>query len=126
MYRIITEETVAGDKAVTSHYLKIIYEAIIKAGKECAFGWIDGAPKSDTLIFDECKVALKYRLRGYRNTVVWVQGIVPEEAIMKGYSRWRYYAHSIIESLVLKKCKLVIFCSQEMRKHYEKKISTKI
>lgn len=125
MYRIITEETVAGDKAVTSHYLKIIYEAIIKAGKECAFGWIDGAPKSDTLIFDECKVALKYRLRGYRNTVVWVQGIVPEEAIMKGYSRWRYYAHSIIESLVLKKCKLVIFCSQEMRKHYEKKYQLK-
>ena len=60
----------AGDKAVTSHYLKIIYEAIIKAGKECAFGWIDGAPKSDTLIFDECKVALKYRLRGYTGSAV--------------------------------------------------------
>lgn len=44
MYRIITEETMAGDKAVTSHYLKIIYEAIIKAGKECA-GWTDGVRK---------------------------------------------------------------------------------
>lgn len=122
MYRIVTEETTVSDKAVTSFYLDTIYNAVIEAGKQCRISnGYDKIQKDETLIFDECKVALKYKIRGYKKTIVWIQGIVPEEAIMKGYSSLRYYVHSIIEYLVLKNCKLVIFCSDEMKKHYERK-----
>lgn len=122
MYRIITEELTAGDKAVTSLYLETIFNACAKAHKKCCYGIKEGtAKRKDVLIFDECKVALKYSMKGYSNYIIWIQGIVPEEAVMMGYSKWRYYVHSAIERLVLRKCKFVIFCSEEMKRHYEVK-----
>lgn len=111
------------DRAVTSLYLQIIKKALIKNNYKCSFKFnlseID--KKNDLLVFDECKIAFKYLMKGYNNFFIWTQGIVPEEALLQGYSKLRYYAHSIIEYIILKNAKLVFMVSNEMLSHYQKK-----
>lgn len=123
MFWIITKETTAGDIAVTGTYLLTIKAGIEAAGYTCCI-W-DGKSKidkkKDYLIFDECKIASLYILKGYHNIIVWIQGVVPEEAIMKGYAKYRYIVHSFLEYITLRKSKLVFLCSDAMKKHYEKK-----
>lgn len=122
MFWIITREKSPGDIAVTSTYLKIIKKSIESAGSNCKI-W-DGVSrinKKDYLIFDECKTAILYILKGYNNIIVWIQGVVPEEALMKGYAKYRYIIHSILEYITLCRAKVVFFCSNEMRTHYESK-----
>ena len=129
MIWIITNAKNPGDVAVTSTYL---LKALENAGYRCS-PW-DGKSvidkKKDYIIFDECKIAAIYILKGYKNIIVWVQGVVPEEAIMKGYPKYRYIAHSILEYISLRKAKYIFVCSKTMKKHYETKykldISSKV
>lgn len=107
-----------GDKIVTGTYLNIIKSALIKLGYEFSDNNLN---KEDLLVFDESKIAIKYYFKGYKNYIIWIQGVVPEEALMKGYSKARYYAHSIIEKIVLSNAKFIFFVSDEMKKHYETK-----
>ena len=114
----------SNDQAVTNLYLQIIEKALKKSGYQCSFEYnLSKINKSDLLVFDECKIAFKYLLKGYSNFFVWTQGIVPEEALLQGYSRLRYYIHSMIEYVVLKRAKLVFMVSNEMLFHYQNKYS---
>lgn len=128
MYRIIVNKKTAGDQAVTNMYLNIIKTAVIKAGLRCETGRnaIGLDRKKDVLIFDECKIAFKYITRGYKNIFIWIQGIVPEEALMQGYPVYRYWIHSLFEFITLKKAKLVFLCSDAMKYHYEQKYNIKL
>lgn len=123
MYFIITREKSSGDIAVTNTYISTIRKAIGELGEQCeVWNGSDRISKyKDYLIFDECKVAAQYVLKGYRNIIVWIQGIVPEEALMKGYAMYRYWVHSLLEYITLRKSKLIFLCSDAMKKHYEKK-----
>ncbi len=128
MYRIIINQKTAGDQAVTNMYLNIIRSAITKNFYECEIGRNAKGlnKKKDVLVFDECKVAFKYIIRGYKNIFVWTQGIVPEEAIMQGYPIYRYWIHSMFKFITLKKAKLVFLCSNAMKQHYEHKYNIKL
>lgn len=123
VFRIITKEKTNGDKAVTGMYLNIIQKAIQQLGITCEItSTVDGIDKSkDYIVCDECKVAFKYILQGYPNILIWIQGVVPEEALLKGYSRIRYLINSMIEWIVLKKSKFIFLCSNSMEDHYEHK-----
>lgn len=123
MYFIITREKSSGDIAVTNTYISTIHKAIEKTGEKCeVWNGIQRISRvHDYLIFDECKVAAQYILKGYKNIIVWIQGIVPEEAVMKGYAIYRYWVHSFLEYITLKRAKLIFLCSDEMKCHYEKK-----
>lgn len=111
------------DSAVTNLYLKIIYKALLNRGYSCIYDLKNNKidKKKDLLVFDECKIAFSYLIKGYRNVIIWTQGIVPEEAILQGYPRYRYYLHSLFEYTVLKKAKLIFMVSNEMLAHYQKK-----
>lgn len=123
MFWIITKDRCPGDIAVTSTYLATIKKGIEHAGYTCKT-WKKKTKinkEEDYLIFDECKIAVPYILRGYKNIIIWIQGVVPEEAIMKGYGKYRYIIHSALEYLTIRKAKLLFMCSQTMENHYEKK-----
>lgn len=111
------------NQVVTNMYLdticKIMEQCDFKSYKKPNLSTFD--KNKDYLIVDTCKTAFEYFLKGYKNIIVWVQGIVPEEAIMMGYHRYRYYAHSIIENFVLRKAKFLFMVSPAMLNHYEKK-----
>ncbi|MDF2907930.1 MAG: glycosyl transferase group 1 family protein, partial [Herbinix sp.] len=120
---IILNSKSIGDIAVTSFYLETIKKSFLKSGYECKI-WnsIELLDKEkDIFIFDECKVAVKYIFLGYKKIVIWTQGIVPEEAVIQGYSRLRYYVHSVIEKIVLSKSSFVFLCSDYMKEHYKRK-----
>lgn len=122
MYWIITRDNRNGNEAVTSLYMDIIKKGCEKTGIKCEYySPRFNLDKEDTLIFDECKIAYVYMIKGYKNIIVWIQGIVPEEAILQGYSKARYIAHSVIEKYVLKNAKLLFFVSNAMLMHYQSK-----
>lgn len=122
MFWIITKERRPGDIAVTSTYLSTIKKGIECAGYTCEI-WEKNSKidREDYLIFDECKIAVPYILRGYKNIIIWIQGVVPEEAVMKGYGKYRYVIHSALEYITLRKAKLIFMCSQAMEDHYQNK-----
>lgn len=111
--KLITRKKNIGDKSVTSTYLDIIMKSLSKVDFSIN--------RRNILVFDECKIAFKYVFFSDNDIYIWIQGIVPEEALLQGYSKIRYYMHSLIEYIVLKKAKFVFFCSEEMKSHYERK-----
>ena len=122
-YRIIIGKKSQGDRIVTNTYLHIIKAACELNGCICEEGTSteDLNKQEDWLIFDECKLAFLYLIKGYKNVIIWVQGIVPEEAFMKGYSYFRYMIYSMLENYVLRKAQIVFLCSEYMNLNYEKK-----
>jgi len=59
--------------------------------------------------------------QGYKNIIVWFQGIIPEESYMRNNSSIRKKTLEMIEKKVLEKTKLAILVSKTMKKHYEDK-----
>ncbi|AQW22833.1 hypothetical protein [Clostridium perfringens] len=116
---------------VTDFYLDMIDNALKKANTKKGEEYssdnilkIEQAfehDKTDFYIVATSLVALKLLIRGYRNIILWFQGINPEESYMRNGSRMRYYILSIIEKYVLKRVSFIILVSNEMISHYEKK-----
>ena len=46
---------------------------------------------------------------------------MPEEALMKGYAMYRYWVHSLLEYITLRKAKLIFLCSDAMKKNIMRK-----
>lgn len=114
---ILTKGKSFCDKAVTSNYLNIVFNSVKKIE--------NSLPQKKIYIIDECKLAFKYSFSKKNNVILWIQGVVPEEAILQGYSKFRFYIHSAIEYIVLRRAKFILFCSDEMKRHYERKYKQK-
>lgn len=70
-----------------------------------------------TTIFD----VLKLYYSGRKNIYFWVQGILPEESLMRHSSKLRYGILSFWEKKSLKCAKHIACVSDAMREHYENK-----
>lgn len=112
---------------VTDNYMNVIKGALERSGWMCqtvefstrsAFSPLR---KDALIVVASCMDALSFIKQGFKNVVVWCQGIVPEESFMRRHSRSRRLALSLMESYVLKKAKFVFFVSSEMKRHYEAK-----
>jgi hypothetical protein len=103
--------------------MDIIQKGFIKADIQC----VDVDPtdmtisKDEILLSDSPLIAIKYILKGFKNHIVWFQGVSPEESFMSHKSRLRSKVISSIEKVVLKKAKMVFLVSERMKSHYEKK-----
>ena len=111
------------NQVVTNMYLNTILKMMVRNGfnhvQDNRLDLID--KKSDFLIFDTCKEAFKFWLKGYKNIIIWIQGVVPEERIMMQQPKYKYYIHSFIEKIILKKATFLFMVSSQMLNHYEKK-----
>lgn len=56
-----------------------------------------------------------------KKVAVWVQGILPEESYLRRKSKLRFKLLSFMEKLALKKASFLMFVSNEMKSHYERK-----
>lgn len=113
---------------VINEYMNTVEQGIRKAGINIdniglVFNNLD---KSRIIVSDEPTVAIQYIIRGFKNHIVWFQGVLPEESYMRRKSKARYIVLSIIEKIVLKKAKILIMVSKSMLEHYEKKYNMKL
>lgn len=122
MYSFIVDNKGENDSSVTGTYMGIVKQACSLAGDTNTI--MNGEKpqnKSDYIVSDTILTAFKYFMYGYKNQIVWMQGVVPEESYMRRHSKLRYSALSCMEKYVLKKSKLLLLVSDDMLKHYEKK-----
>lgn len=107
---------------VVEHYMNILLMAGEKSGGETKnVQYKCKHNKKDVMVCDSALVALHYFLRGYKNIVIWYQGVVPEESYLRNKSKIRSSVLSIIELIGLKSAKACFFVSDEMLQHYEQK-----
>ena len=128
MVNFIVDGRKNADKAVTQTYNQLLWDACLLAGE--TVGSItkgqDAENKKTYIVTDTIQAAFKYICKGYKNHIVWMQGIVPEESFMRRHSYLRFWAISAMERLILKKAKLLLLVSEEMLQHYEKKYHLKL
>lgn len=118
-----------GNSAVTAFYLDIVANALGDAGYrvgkfpagEYAQLRNSGVLRRDWLVVDTCTELIKAYLLGFRNIILWCQGIAPEESYMRNHDVLRRGLLSCIEHFALEKAKFVILVSNAMRQHYEQK-----
>lgn len=116
----------SSNSEVTDFYMDIVQEALAKAGfgctairkTDCREEVLAKARKEDLVVVASCLEALKYMIKGFRNVIVWCQGIVPEESYMRQHSKPRKDALSLVEKIVLKRASFLLFVSNEMKRHY--------
>lgn len=122
MYNFVKESKSENDKSVTSTYMSLVKQACSLVGKTNVI--LNGEKPSNKLhyiVCDTIQTSFQYFVRGYRNQIVWLQGVVPEESYMRRHSKIRFSVLSFMEKYVLKHCKLLLMVSVEMLDHYEKK-----
>lgn len=123
MINFLIEQKTENDAAVTSKYIEVIKKAFHSAGIQTNDLRHDSKPrnKKSFIFCDNILSSFKYFLLGFKNQIVWVQGVVPEESLMRRNSKIRYKILSVIEKKILKRSKLLFLVSQEMLNHYETK-----
>ena len=128
MFSFIVENKGKNANAVTTAYMEIVKDACVKVCDDIEYIPRGEKPKSKNsfVASDTIQVSLEYLLKGYKNQIVWMQGIVPEESYMRNHSKLRYWVLSFMERIVLKKSKLLLLVSDEMRLYYEKKYRLKL
>lgn len=111
------------NQVVTNMYLNTISQMLKKAGYNCTkVNDLSSCNKqTDYLVFDNCKEAMKFWLKGYKNIIIWIQGVVPEERLMMKQPKIKYYIHSFIEKVMLRNSKFLFMVSNEMLSHYHNK-----
>ena len=122
MYSFVVDHKGENDSSVTGTYMGIVKQACSLAGDTNTI--LNGEKphnKSDYIVCDTILTAFRYFMRGFKNQIVWMQGVVPEESYMRRHSKLRFSALSYMEKLVLKKSKLLLLVSEDMLKHYEEK-----
>lgn len=75
--------------------------------------------KKEIIIVSTVLEGVKLLLLGYKNVIIWYQGVVPEESYMKNKSKIKRKVLSIFEKYCLKRCKYRVFVSDEQKKYYE-------
>ncbi len=106
---------------VLEGYLNVIKKSLEQNGYVCdQVTDIEGMDKSDLYIFPMGIDAFKFYWKGYRNYILWQQGATADESFMRNRSNLRYAILNYIDCFAMKKAKLIFFCSEYMKKHYEK------
>jgi hypothetical protein len=76
--------------------------------------------KTDTLIIPLATDAIKMYLKGYRNIIIWQQGVSPEESFLRNHSYLRKLVLSNVDRFVMKHAKHIFFVSEAMKLYYQK------
>lgn len=115
---------------VTANNFEIFAEAASKGGhgvvcvksvKEA----LKAGSKEDVYIASGAEEIIQLSVKGRKKTLFWVQGILPEESLMRNNSKLRFFLLSQMEKYALKYAGYPVFVSEPMREHYENKYNLK-
>lgn len=106
---------------VIKTYLDIIATALRANNYDTSFvTTLNKIPKSSLIVYPMAIDAFKYYIKGYRNFILWQQGVTGEESYMRNKSNVRRYLLNKIDSYMMEKARLIFFVSNELRNYYEK------
>lgn len=101
---------------------KVGYEVFsVKSLKEA----LHAGDKKDVYVASGTDELIRLNLTGRIKTLYWIQGIVPEESLMRNSSKLRFFILSRMERYALKHAGYLAFVSEPMREHYESKYGLK-
>lgn len=109
---------------VTKHYVSIITRALNEAGcnttiiHELQFSEENKKRGIVVASLYDVKHVQKYK---YGKIICWIQGVEPEEIYLSERKKARFVYRFLRESIRLQKVDFVFFCSEKMRKHYQRK-----
>lgn len=108
---------------VVTFYLSVIEEMLIKAGyKTRTTEKIERCRDHHQGIVVIGVIDVIYaKIFGYKNIILWVQGVEPEESYMRNHSVARRFVLSCIEYFALRHASFLFLVSEEMKCHFEKK-----
>ena len=108
---------------VTEYYCSIIIKSLgyfnIEVSSISQIVEKDNSDKG--IIVVTLRDALLAKKAKYGYVITWIQGIEPEEYWLKHSDLCRYVYYSFRESRALKATDLILYCSEAMKRHYEKK-----
>lgn len=106
---------------VLQNYLEIVQNALIENGYKCEFiKSLESIDKSSLIVYPMAIDAFKYYLKGYRNFILWQQGVTADESYLRHHSKIRYWILNKIDTFAMRKAKFILYVSEYMRTHYEK------
>lgn len=116
------------NQEVTSFYCGIISKSIentqkIRVSKISEIVGKENASKG--IIVVSVKDAILAKKHNYGFIVTWIQGIWPEEMWLQRKDLPRYILYSIREKRGIKCSNFVFYCSEDMKRHFEKKYHIK-
>ena len=76
---------------VLKFYLEIIKKSLTDIGFECDDVLsLEAIDKKDLIVFPMGKDAFKFYLKGFKNFIIWQQGVTAEESFMRNHSKIRF------------------------------------
>ena len=113
----------SNNHTVTDYYMDIIKLAFVKVGYDVEelLTTTKVIDKQSPLIVNSLMAFFRCYVRGYKNIVMWSQGIVPEESYMRNHSKWRFWLLSALEKWALKHAKMNLFVSETQKVFYMNK-----
>ena len=110
---------------VLETYLNVIKNGLEKKGYKCEKIWsLDGVPTKSLIVFSAATDVFRFYLKGYKNVLLWQQGIAGEESFMRNHSNIRKIILNFIDCYAMKKARGIFFVSSYMKKYYEKMACT--
>lgn len=115
---------------VTDWYMETIGCVLSELGFDVVYTYriddIYSKSKNSVIVVARLLDGIKLWSKGYRNLIMWFQGIEPEESYMRHHSKIRMYILSYIEKFLIKNVMFSFFVSNAMRKHFEAKYDLKL
>jgi glycosyltransferase involved in cell wall biosynthesis len=106
---------------VLQRYLDVIKASLCQTGYECDdVISLDEIDKDDLIVFPMGIDAFRSYWKGFKNFILWQQGVTADESYMRNKSKLRYWVLNYIDCFAMKKAKMIFFCSQYMKQHYER------
>lgn len=110
------------NQSVTRYYVQIVEKALQKSGYETNIvSTLENTERHESIFVVYPYDALRAHKHGYKEVLLWIQGISPEESYMRNKSKIRYAFLSLRERLGLKYADKIIMVSHEMSAHYKRK-----
>ena len=113
---------------VTKDYVQIIADSLQKAGhttREVKSLQKAKENKARGVVCIQASTTRKAARCGYGTVVRWVQGAGENESYMRHHSRVRFVILSVLNWYAFRKTDFVIFVSEALKRHYERKFHTK-
>lgn len=116
---------------VTYYYMSVIEQAIARIGCEVKelFHCPQKVDSNDTIVTLDVYSFWKSYRKHPKHTILWIQGIMPEETKMKNMNFFMKYLliilYTFCEKFAFKHCDLILFVSEGMLNHYRRKYGYK-